>query len=117
IEDGGDVYAPVGTEVRLRATPTMPVQTGRIQIEDQAPIQLTVAEDGALTGGFTVREGGLYRIELQADSAQAVTASPEYLIEVMSDAEPRVVISDPGRDIKVTLVDEVFLEATATDDF
>src|SRR5690606_30593987 len=60
---------------------------------------------------------GLYHIELQADSTQAVTASPEYLIGIMADAEPRVVISDPGQDIRVTLVDEVYLEATATDDF
>src|SRR5690606_38048379 len=117
IEDGGDVFAPVGTEVRLRATPTMPVETGRIRIDDRAPIELALAEDGALTGSFTVQEEGLYHIELQADSTQAVTASPEYLIGIMADAEPRVVISDPGQDIRVTLVDEVYLEATATDDF
>src|SRR5690606_26547886 len=103
IEDGGDVFAPVGTEVRLRATPTMPVETGRIRIDDRAPIELALAEDGALTGSFTVQEEGLYHIELQADSTQAVTASPEYLIGIMADAEPRVVISDPGQDIRVTL--------------
>ncbi|MEX2584371.1 MAG: DUF4175 family protein, partial [Gemmatimonadota bacterium] len=117
IEDGGDIFAPVGTRVRLRATPTMPVLTGSIALEGAQPVELTVAEDGALTGEFSVRQDGLYHIELQADSSQSVTASPEYLIEVMDDAEPRVVFDDPGRDIKVTLVDEVYLEARATDDF
>ena len=35
----------------------------------------------------------------------------------MEDGEPTVVFSRPGRDTRVTLVDEVYLEAEAVDDF
>ncbi|MEX0912549.1 MAG: DUF4175 family protein, partial [Gemmatimonadota bacterium] len=117
VEDGGDIFAPEGTTVRVTATPTMPVPSGQIKLSSGASIDLILAEDGSLGGEFAVREGGLYHIDLQSSETEAVTASPEYLIEVMPDAEPAVVFDDPGRDIKVTLVDEVFLQARATDDF
>jgi hypothetical protein len=116
-EDGGDIFVPVGTRVRVRAIPTMPVDGGRIVLSSGSTVDLRRAEDGALVGEFTVREGGLYHVELQAGPAGPVNGSPEYLIEVMSDSPPRVVFARPGRDVRVTLVDEVYLEAQASDDF
>jgi hypothetical protein len=116
-EDGGDIYAPIGTRVRLTAIPTMPVTGGRIAISDAAAVELALDGEGSLSGEFSVRTSGLYHVQLESESSAPRNASPEYLIEVMVDAAPRVVFTRPGRDARVTLTDEVFLEAQATDDF
>src|SRR5690606_40463179 len=86
-------------------------------LDDIAPIELELAADGTLECGFTVRESGLYHIELDTGSGSMINGSPEYLVEVMVDVSPSVVFAKPGRDVRVTLVDEVYLEAEAVDDF
>lgn len=116
-EDGGDVYAPEGTRVRIRAVPTMPITGGRITLSEGGEVALSLQPDGSLGGEFTVETPGLYQVEMEATGRRRSAASPEYLIEIMDDAAPRVVFDKPGRDIKVTLTDEVYLEAHATDDF
>src|SRR5690606_32184230 len=65
-EDGGDIYAPVGTRVRLKAIPTMPVTGGRVIRDGADPIDLTPAANGTLDGSFTVSGNGLYHIEFTA---------------------------------------------------
>ena len=54
IEDGGDIAVLRGTEVRVRAVPTMTTQGGQLVIEQGPSYGLTPAADGALTGSFTV---------------------------------------------------------------
>jgi hypothetical protein len=46
-----------------------------------------------------------------------VTASPQYTIDALDDEEPMVSFSKPSRDLRATSIDEVFVEATADDDF
>jgi hypothetical protein len=117
MEDGGDIAAPAGTTVRVRATPTLPVEGGRVVLSDGRTLTLAPDSSGALVGEFRVQASGLYHVELQAGTAAPVAGSPQYLIDVIDDMEPRVELSKPGRDTRVTNVDEVFLEATAEDDY
>lgn len=116
-EDGGDIYAPVGTTVRLTASPTIPVTAGELDLGDGVTIPLTLGAEGTLSAEFEVTKSSLYHIELESANAPRRAASPEYLIEVMDDAAPIVRFSTPGRDIRVTLVDEPWVEAEASDDF
>src|SRR5690606_23894636 len=109
--------APAGTTVRLKASPTIPVTAGAIALDDGVSIPLTLDTEGSLSAEFQVTTGGLYHIELESAGAARRPASPEYLIELMEDAVPTVRLSTPGRDIRVTLVDEPWVEAQATDDF
>lgn len=117
IQDGGDIAAPAGTTVRLRATPTLPVDSGRVVLSDGRSVQLQRDSAGVLTGAFRVSESGLYHLELQTAATGATPGSPQYLIDVLDDLAPTVEFSKPGRDTHVTSVDEVFLEARAQDDY
>ncbi|HUE96245.1 MAG TPA: hypothetical protein VMN39_06275, partial [Longimicrobiaceae bacterium] len=58
IESGGDIFAPVGTRVRLRAVPTMPVAAGRISLSSGGRVPLALQEDGSLAGEFAVSRPG-----------------------------------------------------------
>jgi len=117
IEDGGDIAVLRGTEVRLRAIPTMPTEGGRTVLDEESRTELVVQPDGSLIGGFVVEEDGFYRIDLQSGEGEMVTASPQYTIDVLTDQPPSVMFLNPGRDTTASAVEELFIEARADDDF
>jgi hypothetical protein len=116
IEDGGDLAVLRGTEVRLRAIPTMAAPGGRVLVND-APVALTAEQDRTLSGRFTVDRDGFYRIELDGPDGARVAASPQYTIDALADQAPSVWIEKPRRDTTAAPLDEVFVEARADDDF
>ncbi len=116
-EDGGDIAALRGTEVRFNVMPTIPVASGAIAIEGQDSLPLTLSEDGMLTASLSVRQDGMYRIAFESLAGDRVAGSPDYLIDVLTDQPPIVAFTKPGRDIKVTNIEEVFVEVEAQDDY
>lgn len=117
VEDGGDVAAPRGTEVRVRITPTMKTGGGQLLLNDKTAVPLATQPDGTLTGAFTVDGDGFYRVELEAGAKQRVSASPQYTIDVLTDGAPTVSFRRPGRDTSASPIEEVFVEANAADDY
>ncbi len=116
-EDGGDIAALRGTEVLVFVISTVPVVGGAIVIDEQDSLPLTRAENGTLTGALQVVSDGLYRIVFESFDGDRVIGSPDYLIDVLSDQPPYVAFSKPGRDVKVTNIEEVFIEVEAEDDY
>ncbi len=117
IEYGGDIAVVTGTQVSVAITPTMQSPGGRIVLNDQISVPLALESDGTLTSEFTVQEDGFYRIELDTITGTRVTASPQYIVDALSDRLPLVAFTKPGRDVIASPIEEVFLEATATDDY
>jgi hypothetical protein len=115
----GDVAALVGTEVRLAVTPTFAVPGGVLEVDGKGTIPLAVNADGTLTGALTVgAEPGVYRVLLDSEKAgRRVTASPDYLIDPIVDQPPTLTIAKPGRDVRVTSLEEVVTEVRAQDDY
>jgi hypothetical protein len=117
IDNAGDVAAIRGTGVYLHVTPTMKTPNGRIVLNDGTSEPLTAGADGTLTGNFTIKGQGFYKIELTGPHGEKVDASPQYTIDVIDDQMPVVRFSKPGRDSQATPVEELFLEARADDDY
>lgn len=117
VEDGGDIAAVRGTVVRVRIVPTMPVRAGRIVVEGRDTILLAADSAGALAGELTVRKPGFYEVALQGATGAMAGASLDYAIDVLDDEAPTVRFRKPGRDLKVTALEEVFAEAVAEDDY
>jgi hypothetical protein len=117
VEDGGDVAALSGTEVRLKVQPTMSTGSGRIVLHDGSSVPLTANADGTLAGSLKVSENGFYKIELDGPSGEKVAASPQYAIDILADQAPSVTLAKPGRDSDATPVQEFAVEARADDDF
>ncbi len=116
-EDGGDVAALPGTLVELRVHPTMETPAGHLLIDGEPVDDFVVEEDGTLLVSFTVSERGFYSIELARDNGEMVPASPEYTIDVLTDQQPSIRFSDPGRDMPASAIEEVYLEVSANDDY
>ncbi|MGB1842279.1 MAG: hypothetical protein ACPHWZ_14300, partial [Longimicrobiales bacterium] len=118
IEAGGDVAALPGTVVELRIQPTMLTGAGQLLLDGAPASDLTVDPDGTLIGRFTVGDPSFYSVELaRADNGQMVPASPEYRIDVLSDMDPSIRFSTPGRDMPASSIEEVYLEMVADDDY
>ncbi|HEX9368624.1 MAG TPA: DUF4175 family protein [Vicinamibacterales bacterium] len=117
IEDGGDIAVLTGTEIRVRAVPTMAAAAGAIVVDDKAQVPMAVQSDGALKGAFVADHDGFYRIDMEVAGGPMVGASPKYSIDVLADQPPTVSFTKPGRDTSASPIEEVFLEAKADDDY
>jgi len=117
IADSGDVAALAGTRVLVKVTPTMNVASGRLQVDGEEPFPMTVAQDGTLSAIFDVKKEGFYRVALPARDGRLQTGSPDYTIDVLADQPPSITLPKPGRDAKVTSIEEVFTELHAEDDY
>jgi hypothetical protein len=117
IEDGGDVAAVRGTTVVVHARITRPVRSGALRIDGAADVPLATEADGRLTGSFRVARDGFYHVDLVAADGTPVPGAVPYAIEALEDHPPTVAIERPGRDTKVTSVEEVTISARASDDY
>ncbi|MFI5246834.1 MAG: DUF4175 family protein, partial [Gemmatimonadales bacterium] len=117
VDSTGDIAALKGTMVRVRVTPTRPTTGGRVIVQGGDTLQLARTADGSLIAILRVEREGFYKVELQGPDGRMVTGSLDYTIDALPDRPPTVSFVKPGRDVKVLSVDEVFVEARATDDY
>ena len=131
----GDIHAVVGTQAEIRLTTNKAIQTatfsrktdvmGDLQVstEELRPTPEPVSTEMVISGGNTltttigVVENGSYAIQLLCIDGFNNEIPIEYTIKAIPDAVPEVVIKEPGRDVKVTKLDEVEIIAEATDDY
>jgi hypothetical protein len=116
-EDSGDVYAPAGTNVRLRVHTEPRAATGHMALADGRRIPLSPQGDGVLSGGLAVAADGSYRIALADLEGLNTAGDTEYFIRTLQDRPPDVRVLRPARDRTVTRLEEVDIVVEAEDDF
>ena len=115
-EYGGDVAALAGTRVELTVTPTLATPSAQLVMDTGDTISMEVGPEGTFGASFVVREEGFYGIRFLARDRVWVAGAPDYRIDVLHDQGPSISFSRPGRDIEVSSIEEVFIEARADDD-
>lgn len=116
-EDGGDIYAPAGTTVRLRVLADKGVRSGAMVMGDGTRVELASVSERVLEGHLKLSEDGAYRVALADVDGLRNAGDTEYFIRLMDDRPPDVRIVRPGGDRDVTPLEEVVVEARADDDF
>ncbi|HET7189909.1 MAG TPA: DUF4175 family protein, partial [Gemmatimonadaceae bacterium] len=117
VEDGGDVAAVVGSNVTVRPLLTKPVRGAQLVFDDGTVVPLPLGADSVPRGAFVVRKNGFYRVDLVASDGTPVAGSVQYAVDALPDRAPTVTIEQPGRDTKVTTVEEVTIAVRASDDY
>lgn len=115
-QDGGDIYAPSGTTVRLSVKASAGTSSGALVVGD-ARIPLAAGPDGRFEGSMAVSKDGSYRVALTSGDGIASPGDTEYFIRVLDDRPPEVRIVRPASDRQVTPLEEVTIEARADDDY
>jgi hypothetical protein len=116
-QDGGDIYAPAGTRVRLRVHADKPISSGAMTLVDGRRVALRVTGDRVLEATFRVDEDASYRVALADTDGLTSDGETEYFIRTMDDRSPDVRIMRPAGDRQVTPLEEVAIEARADDDY
>lgn len=116
-KDGGDIYAPAGTDVRLRIHTDRQASTGHLALGGGKTLRLTPQEPTVLTGTLKILEDGSYRVALTDGEGLENPGDIEYFIRTLEDRPPEVRVLRPARDRSVTRLDEVDVEAEAEDDY
>jgi len=115
-EGSGDITALRGTRVEVLINPSIAIPGGALQLNDGQRIDLRPADDATWVGEITVQQDSGYQVTLQRASGIPVDASPEYRISALDDRFPSVSIKSPGRDTRVSIIEEPVLKVRASDD-
>jgi hypothetical protein len=115
-EDGGDIYAPEGTSVRVAVHTDLPASSGRMLLPGNRAIELT-GTGRRLEGALQVTEDSSYRVMLADAEGLTSRGDTEYFIRMLEDRPPEVRVVRPASDRRVTPLEEVEIAAEAEDDF
>jgi len=115
-QGSGDIVALRGTRVEVLIEPTIEIPGGALQLAGGRHIDLQRGDDATWIGEITVQQNSSYQVTLQRASGIPVDASPEFQISALNDKFPSVSIVSPGRDIKVSMIEEPVLKVRAADD-
>jgi hypothetical protein len=115
--NGGDVYAPAGTRVRLRVRADKPIASASLAMAEGRPaVPLASVDDRTVETTLALADEGAYRVVL-ADGDGLSSESTEYFIRLVDDRPAEVHILRPSGDQQITPLEEVTVEARAEDDF
>ena len=115
-QDGGDIYAPAGTRVRLAIHVDKPVVSGELAMTAGAS-PLKEAGGQLVHADLVLAKDDSYRIRLADADGLTSEGDSEYFIRLMDDRPPDVRILRPAGDQGITPLEEVAIEARAEDDF
>ncbi|NUR56502.1 MAG: hypothetical protein HOQ29_18820, partial [Acidobacteria bacterium] len=116
-ENGGDIYGPAGTRVRVRVQTDKPITAGRLAMaESNPPVSLARVDDRTWETTLTLDDDAAYRVAL-ADADGLRSEGTEYFIRLMDDRPPEVHVLRPAGDQQITPLEEVTIEARADDDY
>jgi hypothetical protein len=116
-EDSGDIYAPAGTNVRLRVHTDRPAAVGRMALGDGRSIALAADSPTTMSTSFTLVDDNSYRVALADAEGMSNPGDTEYFIRMLEDRPPDVRILKPAADRAVTRLEEIDIEAQADDDY
>ena len=115
--DGGDVYAPAGTDVTLHIYTDRPVASGQLTLATGQSLPLAARSPAQLTASLKIVEDGSYRVALRDRDGLRDPGQTEYFIRALEDRPPEVRLVKPASDRSVTRLEEVDIEAQAEDDY
>src|SRR4029078_5536581 len=105
--DGGDVYGPAGTRVRVMVHTDKPVREGALAFSQGQPAaRLSRVDDRTFAVSLTIAQESAYRVGL-VDPDGLTSESVEYFVRVMDDRPADIHILRPCGDEGITPLQEV----------
>lgn len=112
----GDIYGPAGTKVVVTAGFSDALSAASIQIGENPVRPVRLVRDSLLVADIEIKEDGFYR--LLVSGANGIEGEQiEYFIRLLPDEPPVITLRRPGRDGRVTMLEEVTIEASIFEDF
>ena len=116
-QDGGDIYAPAGTRVRLRVHADKPLVAGQLTLSGDRTVPFRPASDGTGEAEIILASDDSYRVSLADRDGLHSARGSQYFIRIMDDRPPTVRVLRPSSDQQITPLEEIAVEARADDDY
>ena len=119
VEDTHRVTAVEGTRLTLSCRLNKPVATAQLVAEDDSRIELTARPDLAAVYEMTrpLSESGRYRLELIDAEGRKNKLPPRFVFKVTPNKAADLKVVRPGRDVRVSPLEELLTQASVWDDF
>jgi hypothetical protein len=115
-QEGGDLRAVEGTEAEVAVETDRPLANGVLVLDGVRQLKLEAGGGNWVRAKVPIRKDGLYYIAA-LDRGAPVRLSEDYFIEAQTEKPPTLAVRRPGRDAKVSPIEEVVIEVEAEDDF
>jgi len=115
-DPGGDIRAVEGTQADISVLTDKPLDRGLLIFEDGSRVALTKGDGNWLSVKMPIHKDGSYHVAA-LDNGEAIRISDDYFIESGKDEPPSIRIASPGKDPKVSPIEEVPVTVEASDDF
>lgn len=119
IEDTMHVTVVEGSLVTLKCKLNKPVERATLIGKDGSEIMLEAAggESDVFQATVTPKKGETYQLKLVDDAGRQNKFPPDIQLAVVRNQPPELKIAFPMKDLRVSPIEEVGLEATAWDDY
>ncbi len=115
-DPGGDLRAAEGTVAKLVITTDKPLHDAQIVFEQGKPIDLVADGENRLTASVPIEKDGTYHIAVM-DHGESVRLTDDYFIEARRPGDPKISITRPGKDARVSPIEEVPVAVTAESEY
>lgn len=115
-DPGGDLRAVEGTEAVVEVLTERPLAAGQLVLDDGRTIALEKTGERSSTARIRIEREAVYHVAA-LDGGESVRISEDYFIEPRAEKPPEVRIARPGRDARVSPIEEVVVEVEASDDY
>lgn len=117
VQEGiGDLRAVEGTEARVMIEFDRTLAHGALELNGDRRLPLLRTQDRWYAATVAIREDGAYHIAA-VEEGKSIRLSEDYFIEARKETPPVVLVRRPGRDARVSPIEEVTVEVQAEDDF
>ncbi len=116
LDPGGDVRAVQGSGADIAVLTDRKLEHGVIVLDNGKAVPLQAADGNWLKAHLDVKRDGSYHVAA-IDDGQTIRISDDYFIEARKDEPPSVKILRPGRDPRVSPIEEMPVTVESADDF
>ena len=116
-ENIGDISALIGTGVQFDGESNKPLASATLIFEESPAVKLKVLDDNQLVGNFIVQRSEKYHVELIDADGISNSQPIVYTIHTIKDAEPKIEIVEPGKDVTLDESMTVNLQIDVEDDY
>ena len=117
VQEGGDVQALPGTQVRLSMRANVPLASGRLRFEAGDEVPLAITDGQELHGELLVMQNDAYVIEVEDLHGLKNSRPPRFAVQVQPDAVPTVEVAEPVDGVEVDETTDLRIRYEASDDF
>ncbi len=115
-KDDGNIYALVGSKIKLRITSSKEIVSGKINFSDSTKTELKINNDEG-TSSFRISNNKKYKVEIVDKDGNRNENPIEYRVKRKLDSFPEIEIIEPESDVALTKSEMINAVIKIKDDF